>query len=909
MFVQAVLLQVTLTINYFFPFVPSSNVVQIEIQILILQADATKPPSEAGYQWGIVDGCDFSSNNYIECDGSQIQSMTTLIQGSSFKPGHTYYLYIDGYSGSEVTFKLRAIQGIGNLVVDKVEYFNVDNVGYFAGDTVSVCHNGQFKIEVEGVNNAASYIWKVNDVKENSDSSLLYRFKNRNTVYKVEAQGYTDCASSPFGVLYFKVDTIPDQVFKDTTVCAGDLSAGITPYNWQGGLINKEGISRFKVVYPNGCYFWQQIRMLKQNEPITSKDTVLCNVQSFNFGGKTLTRDTLIQMMYQTTIGCDSFVNYRFYFMKFDGSISKLECHNGSSYILRINTQNFDAADFDSIRVIWFLNNLPYKETNSLELFPVNQKGIYSAIVTLYKNNHYCSFDITSTNIDQIPDPTFLLSAAEICETDSIILSLNNYNNAFVYNLYALNSNVKDLGSGKYKLEWNTPGDYVIKIETDLNSCKTDYSLPVTVKKELRTPKINCTNSTISSIEYEWNESDSDCLDGYEIWINGAFSKNLISGPDIINGLSNGEEVNITVKAISDCVCPGKIDSIKCKALPCPAVEAKITGMPREICQDRLPDSYQLNYESASQGTLKWSGDGVDPSGKVLKSMLKPGENNVFLEVKVGECTYFFDTTIMVFPPVSFDYTISEISCYDTNDGAVFIKPLVGKPDFLYTLNGKEYSTSTINGLSDGNHSLIIEDANGCSAQSAFNLKRPDKLIFSIIGDEIIKINQAYNYYIVTDHNDIDSIIWYKNDSIVCASSICDSVELTSMDDFELCVDLIYDNGCRVGECINIRLDRNFEVIVPNIFTPNFDGINDFFKIRSTNGLDVGVKTFQVFDRWGELLYKRDNIIFGNSEDYIGWDGKFKENLAPPGVYVYYIEVIKETGEILKFVGDVTLLR
>ncbi|MGE5356146.1 MAG: gliding motility-associated C-terminal domain-containing protein [Deltaproteobacteria bacterium] len=894
----------------FFPFVPSSNEVIIDILIHSLQADATKPPSEAGYQWGIVDGCDFAHNNYILCDGSKIQATVTTIQGTMFKPGHTYYLYIDGYSGSEVTFSLRVRKGIGNLVVDNVEYFKVDGIGdFFAGDTVSVCHNGEFKIRVEGVSNAASYRWQVDGIKESSDSSLLYRFKNKNTVYKVEALGYTDCASSPFGTLYFKVDTIADNKLKDTVVCANDLSAGINPAGWSGGPINKDGISRFKIVFPNGCYYWQQVRVIKQIEPIVSIDTVLCNVGQIFFGGHNLTRDTIVQMRYSTTIGCDSIVNYRFYFMKFSGSLSDLECYNGSSYMLKVNAPGFNSLDYDSIKVSWLLNNVYYKETSTLQLFPITSKGIYSAVVTLYKNNRYCSFNVNSLNVFQIPDAAFILNTDVICETDSIMLSLNNFMNNVNYKITSQNSLIQNTGNGKYQLKWVSSGVYTIKVESDFKGCISDYVSQATIKKELNKPVLNCTKSTNTSVEFDWIESDSDCLDDYEIWINGVFQNTVHTGPSSISGLAYGEEVKITVKALSDCVCPGKKDSIVCKALPCPSKNIKIIGIPTEICSDELASGYQLNYQSDSPGTPVWTGDAVDNTGQINSSKLKLGKNYLFLKLTIGECVYSVDTSITVFPAVKFEHDLTDISCYNTEDGTVVVRTLQGTPEFNISLNGKSYSSNTISGLKSGKYDLEVTDSKGCKDQVSFTLNKPDKADLYIAGEDKINFNQIYTYAAETSSIDIDSLIWFLNDSIICANRFCDSVRITAEDDFSLCLRMIYGNNCSVEECIEIRINKDFDIYVPNVFTPNFDGVNDYFKIKSTNGIEVSVKTMKIFDRWGEMMFQRDNFTYGKNDDLVGWDGKFRERLAPPGVYVYYIEIIKDSGEITRLMGDITLLR
>jgi gliding motility-associated-like protein len=891
----------------FFKFVATSSKVEIEVIVISL----IRIKKDLGYQYGIIEGCDFNDNtNYLTCDGDSIQ-VNRVISVNGLEPGHTYTLYIDGYGGSKLVFNLRAIKGIRNLVVDKVDYFKVDGIGdFFANDTVEVCHNGNFKINVEGVNNAASFVWKVNGQKQGSDTSLIYRFSTANTVYKVEAQGYTDCASSPFGAIYFKIDTIPDQIFKDTTVCAGDLSGGIIPAWWLGGIINKPGVTRYKVPYPNGCYHWQQIKVIKLIEPIVSLDTVLCNVQSLIFGGVEVKKDTTIQVIRLTKMGCDSIINYRFNFMKFDATMSQLVCSSFNSYMLKINTVNFNQSSYDSIKVKWFLNNIPIGETKTLEFYPVTQKGTYTAVVTLYKNNWYCSFDMNSVQLDILPDAAFVVDKNVICETDSLVLSISNYFSSATYSIVSSGCSNTFLSNGKYQLKYSIPGTYNINVEADFNGCKTTANTSVEVKKELEKPVVSCVKSTNTSIEFDWADSDSDCLDKYEIYIDGVFYKNSSGvATESLTGLSIGQNVNIKVKAFSDCVCPPKIDSTTCKALPCPEQKIEIVGLPAKICYDDLNNSFKLNPVPNPGGIATWSGNSVGSDGIVTKAKLTEGDNIVYLEYKIGECVYKFDTSITVYPEVRFELNYSDISCHGSNNGVVNITPLHGSPDFVLSLNGKQYPSMSISDLKDGKYDVILTDKYGCDAKSSFTLTDPAMPSFEIHGVDKVKFNKDYIYFYTSDANNIDSITWLLNGNILCANRFCDSVKIMAEDDFQLCIEMIYSNGCITDECMDVRVNKEFDLYVPNIFSPNFDGFNDYFSVKSVNGAEVKIKTMQVYDRWGEMLYKKDDFTYGNHEDSVSWDGRFKEKPCYPGVYVYYIEYLDVNGEPIRLAGDVTLVR
>lgn len=114
-------------------------------------------------------------------------------------------------------------------------------------------------------------------------------------------------------------------------------------------------------------------------------------------------------------------------------------------------------------------------------------------------------------------------------------------------------------------------------------------------------------------------------------------------------------------------------------------------------------------------------------------------------------------------------------------------------------------------------------------------------------------------------------------------------------------VELIAINGndCRDTAYSKVIVGADFSVFVPNAFTPNGDGLNDYF-----NTPWFGVKEYHVmlFDRWGMLIYESFDPDFK-------WYGIFKGNDCQEGVYTYVIEARGWVGEKVKKAGTVTLLR
>jgi gliding motility-associated-like protein len=107
--------------------------------------------------------------------------------------------------------------------------------------------------------------------------------------------------------------------------------------------------------------------------------------------------------------------------------------------------------------------------------------------------------------------------------------------------------------------------------------------------------------------------------------------------------------------------------------------------------------------------------------------------------------------------------------------------------------------------------------------------------------------------------------------------------------------------GCSTADTIIIN--RDCYINIPNAFSPNKDGINNYF--FPTDLLSAGLNSFsmRIYNRWGNLVFETNRI------DSRGWDGQFGGANQPIGVYVYQIDCTFKTNERKSFTGNVTLIR
>jgi gliding motility-associated-like protein len=110
----------------------------------------------------------------------------------------------------------------------------------------------------------------------------------------------------------------------------------------------------------------------------------------------------------------------------------------------------------------------------------------------------------------------------------------------------------------------------------------------------------------------------------------------------------------------------------------------------------------------------------------------------------------------------------------------------------------------------------------------------------------------------------------------------------------------IFD-GCTGSDEITVTKDCYTDI--PNSFTPDGDGVNDYFLPRQLISKGVIGFNMTIFDRWGQKVFETNSI------DGRGWDGKMNEKDMPVGVYVYMINVVYKNNTSEKYTGNVTLLR
>ncbi|MCB9283978.1 MAG: choice-of-anchor L domain-containing protein [Lewinellaceae bacterium] len=260
--------------------------------------------------------------------------------------------------------------------------------------------------------------------------------------------------------------------------------------------------------------------------------------------------------------------------------------------------------------------------------------------------------------------------------------------------------------------------------------------------------------------------------------------------------------------------------------------------------------------------------------------------------------------------PIVSEFTAKDVSCFGGADGTVVFDTYGGTPAYAYSLDGLNYyGAPQIYGLLPGTYNVFIRDANGCGYISDdIVIGEPDPMIVDLGPD--VTIDAGLTVDLSATIQNSNGALFYAWQSISRDSLTCyDCPETSTLyplfapATFQLTV--IDENGCEGTDLIRILVNKETPILVPTGFSPNGDGQNDRLLVHGRPGTRVFL--FQIFDRWGELVYDARN--FEVNDPNVGWDGMFKGQPMNGAAFLWYAEVIFEDGSFGSFKGTTTLVR
>lgn len=456
-----------------------------------------------------------------------------------------------------------------------------------------------------------------------------------------------------------------------------------------------------------------------------------------------------------------------------------------------------------------------------------------------------------------------------------------------------------------------TGGDNILTVSYNTingNVCTRTDTINVPVPEKLTLDKINskvimptcfgdCNGSAIikatggnnAKYFYKWQETGQDgavatglCAGKYHIQLTDA---NLCT---VIDSLEVTQPEELLVK----------IDSAKTKNVSC---SGSNTG---EI---------HISFTGGNLNgpfTFNWS---PDVSNSTSAGNLSKGVYSVTVTDHKG-CSDFVSYEIKEQEPISFTpVQAGEIKCYG-DQTCITVRNVQGGSGSSYTFSingGAIFPVDSCRKVyaSQLPYLISVFDSEGCKSERELLVTQPEQIEVDL-GDKLIVDLGDKETVSVSTNAIIDSISWNINKSYTSftyLNSNKSEIEIESYADNIIYATVTDVNGCKSTGELQIVVNTLRNVDVPNIFSPDGDGRNDIFKIKTGKGVER-VNYIMIFDRWGEKMYVQENIL--PSAGYAGnWDGTYNGTKLNPGVYVYLVEVSFIDNRKILYRGSITLLR
>lgn len=250
--------------------------------------------------------------------------------------------------------------------------------------------------------------------------------------------------------------------------------------------------------------------------------------------------------------------------------------------------------------------------------------------------------------------------------------------------------------------------------------------------------------------------------------------------------------------------------------------------------------------------------------------------------------------------------TITPVLCGEAN-GSIDLEVTPPSGNSFNWSDGS--TTEDITDILPGQYSVTVTGQNGCVWTAGFNVPGSEKLEIELQAD-IIQSGDAFvtlRAQVNVPLSAIDTILWLPEALFDCTQDFCLEQTITRpAAQTEIKVIAIDTNGCQAQASLRLNEESDPKVFIPNVFSPDADGINDMFTVYGNKDVEM-IDELQIFDRWGNQVFV--NTEFPPNEENYGWDGSFKNSVINPAVFAYWARVRFKDGTEGSFKGDVTLVR
>lgn len=370
------------------------------------------------------------------------------------------------------------------------------------------------------------------------------------------------------------------------------------------------------------------------------------------------------------------------------------------------------------------------------------------------------------------------------------------------------------------------------------------------------------------------------------------WSPSVGSGPSA-SGLSEGTYAITVTDAIG---CTG-LDTVT--IVNPPLLVVNITDSTNVLCFGSSTGTATVNGLGGT-GAYSYAWLPLGGSGAVANNL--PAGTYVVTVTDANGCSKTDAITLQQPTAIALNTSPINERCLNSCDGSAEVIAIGGIPGYSYSwsTNPPQDSSFAI-GLCTGSYIVTVTDANGCVKTETASIST-NTLIDAAANASAVWGVVPFNVDFTFTGYGSANYIWNFGDGTPLVVTQNSSHTYPNAGQYE--VTLWVNSGspdfCTDSVKIQITVEIPSTLIVPNVFTPNGDGKNDFFNAKSEGLESLDVK---VYNRWGKLMAEWNTID-------IGWDGTSEGGSeAADGVYFYVLTAHGRDGVDYNDHGSVTLIR
>jgi gliding motility-associated-like protein len=687
--------------------------------------------------------------------------------------------------------------------------------------------------------------------------------------------------------------SVPATIKGNTEFCTGDstkleVQGDFQNYKWSNGVTNSNITVRQSGIYGvtttdrNGCKSQTQVTttvsaslavLIKGNPQFCVGDSTVLEVQgdfqSYAWSnGVNIPKNIVKQIgTYTVTVvdksGCKGQSN------------TQVTTTPAISVIIKGNMQ-FCAGDSTTLTVQGDFHNYLWSNEAKTPTITVKTSGNY-AVSVIDKNG--CKASAT-TQVTATPSviPT-IKGNTSFCTGDNTTLEVVGD-----FQQYAWSN-----GEKTAKITVNQAGIFNVTV-TDRNGCIGQSSVETKVSPIL-TVAIRgilqfCAGDTVTL-------STDGSFDSY-IWSNGATSATIKVAQTGLYAVSVTDKNG----------CKGQA-ATKTRVFPSVQTVFKIDN---PTCAGAANGQIKVNIETGTPPYIfQWQQGAQTPT----LTGLKAGQY-ILLVRDSANCSHI-DTLILIEPkPIQAQTRMVSPNCYGEKIGKARIDLITGGTGG-YKISWDNSGVDTIktvpytkDDMPVGQHRFTIKDRNNCLFEDTLGIYNNRIQLTLQLGDnQQIPLGNDIRITPLSNFKPL-SFQWQAvGDSLKCPR--CWDIDVQPLQKYVTYILRAKDSlNCAVSDTLDVRVQNLKRVFIPNAFSPNDDDVNDFFTLFGAKEVSK-VAVFKIFDRWGELVFEKQNIQ--PNAERMGWDGSFKGKSLPPAVFVYYAVVEFVNGEREVYAGDVSLMQ